>query len=428
MDRLKFSIYNRLVADENQYYLFNRRTGALAELSQYEKDRYLNLLNSDDEIFDGSDSFINSLEEGQFLVSRDLNEIRQLQIEAEKLNTAENRVLGLTIAPTLDCNFRCSYCYEKRSEKRNTMTTEVQEDLLTFIKNNLKGKSGLSVCWYGGEPTLTLSIIENLSEQIIKICEEAKKSYFASMITNGFLLTAKNIKIINKCRITALQITLDGLKTDHDKRRIHKNGNGTFDTIVNNLIENYDILPFVSLRVNTDRLNKNSVFELYNFFKDLNMLDKIAVYPGKISNIDDCYNKDSCLSSEDYSELAFNFSKITNESVQNLIPSRILARCTADSDHSFVIGPKGELYKCWDDIGKKEYATGDIRTGWNENNRYNQFKKSMPFSDVECINCDCLPICFGNCPRQFIKQKECSKYKYILDKTVILAVKRLTEE
>lgn len=426
METLKFSIFNRLVADENQYYLFNTRTGSLAELNQDEKDRYISLLNSDDSSFGSSDLFIRSLIEAQFLISKDLNEIQLLETEAENLNCAENRVLGLTIAPTLNCNFCCTYCYEKKSDKRNTMTADVQEDLLTFIKNNLKGKSGLSVCWYGGEPTLTLSIIENLSEQIIKICEEAKISYFASMITNGFLLTAENIKTINKCQITALQVTLDGLKKDHDRRRIHKNGNGTFDTIVNNLIENYNLLPHVSLRVNTDRANRNSVFDLYCFFKELNMLDKIAVYPGKTSNIDDCCHKDSCLSSQDFSELALSYLKATNASVQKLLPARKQIRCTADSDQSYVIGPQGELYKCWDDIGKKEYTTGDIWTGWNENNRFIQFKNSMPFSDLECVNCDCLPICLGNCPRLFFEQKECSKYKYILDKAVILAAKRLT--
>lgn len=49
----------------------------------------------------------------------------------------KNRFLGtqinLVIAPTMNCNFRCPYCYE--SHRDITMSMDMQDGLVKFVNN-----------------------------------------------------------------------------------------------------------------------------------------------------------------------------------------------------------------------------------------------------------------------------------------------------
>lgn len=66
------------------------------------------------------------------------------QVEREEMKAVSHlvrfsdRSLGLTIAPTLDCNFCCPYCYEKGQHK-TTMTSEVEDQLVSFVKKRSRG-------------------------------------------------------------------------------------------------------------------------------------------------------------------------------------------------------------------------------------------------------------------------------------------------
>lgn len=46
---------------------------------------------------------------------------------------------------------------------------------------------------------------------------------------------------------------------------------------------------------------------------------------------------------------------------------------------TFVIGPFGELYKCWVDVGRKEKIIGSIYDGGCILRRYNQTHHGIPY-------------------------------------------------
>lgn len=61
--------------------------------------------------------------------------------------------MSLIIAPTLDCNFRCPYCFEDL--KKIYMTKGTVNAIKNFVRNKIKnGVTNLNVSWYGGEPLL----------------------------------------------------------------------------------------------------------------------------------------------------------------------------------------------------------------------------------------------------------------------------------
>lgn len=92
--------------------------------------------------------------------------------------------------------------------------------------------------------------------------------------------------------------------------------------------------------------------------------------------------------------------------------------CCADTLNAYVIGPNGDLYKCWNDIGNKERSVGNIKEPIKKYNKmYSDYPLWSPFNHEECINCNILPLCMGGCVYNGLKigKPECEKWIYNLD-------------
>lgn len=96
--------------------------------------------------------------------------------------------LSLTIAPSMACNFKCVYCYEGSKVKNVTMTQEVMDGVIEFIKKS--ECKALSITWYGGEP---LCAWDKILEFNKKIEELNLKSFTQDIVTNGSLLDEEKI-------------------------------------------------------------------------------------------------------------------------------------------------------------------------------------------------------------------------------------------
>jgi uncharacterized protein len=73
--------------------------------------------------------------------------------------------------------------------------------------------------------------------------------------------------------------------------------------------------------------------------------------------------------------------------------------CMVNTLNAFIIGPNGEMYKCWDDVNHPERIIGNIKDNEISNKRlflHYQISTS-PFSNDECKNCLIFPSCSGAC-------------------------------
>ena len=138
----------------------------------------------------------------------------------------------------MECNFACSYCYEKNNKDSKTgkMSSSIQKALLEFIYKRALHCEKLEIVWYGGEPLLCQDVIESLSASIISFCNTNNIIYDASIITNGYLLNKHSSDFLKKNKIEMLQVTIDGNEQIHNKRRPLKNGTQTYFTIVKNIL------------------------------------------------------------------------------------------------------------------------------------------------------------------------------------------------
>lgn len=405
----------------DDYLIYNSRTNALAVL---EEDNYKALKafeRGEKALVD--EEFIQGLLQGGYVVDKHIDELALLKHNM-LMNRYSKEILFLTIAPTMQCNFACTYCYEKNSDKAGIMQEEVKEKIVQLVENQIEDIKELVITWYGGEPTLALDTIYELSEKLSKLCEANHVKYFASIVTNGYNLSTEIAEKLNEHHVKHMQITLDGPPDIHDSRRFLHNGSKTFERIVNNVVECVDIIEGISVRINVDQHNIDRAKELIAIFDKHGIRDKVYLYLGYVESINGCYNSANCNSFKEFSKKKFQFDEnfledASGDDAMKFYPSLKANACTADDANSYVIAPDGKAYKCWSDIGIEEYVVQDLLkddTGLF-GKRYWEYIMYDPTHDERCKTCKVLPLCMGGCPykRVMKNQERCNEYKHSLD-------------
>jgi len=353
------------------------------------------------------------LNEGRFLVESNKTEYNKLLLNQLKTRFNSNS-LSLTIAPTRACNFNCPYCYEKdRANKK--MTEKAQNSVIDFVKRQ-EAINNLHIAWYGGEPTLALKEIQYMSAEFQKIQE----NYSAMMVTNGFLLD-RMLDYFDELKINRLQITLDGIKETHDKSRYLLNGKGTFDKILTNIelfLSKHKV--GISVRMNIDRNNSKNYVPLLKLLKE-RFGNKVSLYPAFVHDYGGGCRADSCY--QDGFQKALFLKKLFEEEgiySPELYPFRASKGCMMQIMNSFVVGPEGELYKCWHHLGMKEKIVGSLlhpNVITNIGLLANEMIDGDVMFDNECKNCVLFPSCNGGCVDNKVNSKktECIPFKSMLE-------------
>ena len=149
--------------------------------------------------------------------------------------SVSNDLIRLTIYPTEQCNFRCSYCYEYFNNSK--MDNTVQKGLLKFLDKRIENTKIIYMNWFGGEPLLAKDIIFKISNFINNKTNVFDCIHIGNMTTNGYLLDIITFTQLVQLGIKNFQITLDGFKDQHNKTRKLINGGETFDVIWANLLK-----------------------------------------------------------------------------------------------------------------------------------------------------------------------------------------------
>ncbi|WP_251862415.1 radical SAM protein [Clostridium sp. Marseille-Q2269] len=398
----KKSIYNILIKESHgKTLIFNTYSTALGVLNLDLKDLYNNIESE----YDKNNKDIIFLKENGFIVDHNIDEFKRLCVE-ERVNRFDDSILNLTIAPTMSCNMICSYCYEAKSNQ--FMNNNVIHKLITFInkkiiKNNLKE---INLVWYGGEPLLCIELLKKISCKIILLCNKYNIKYSSSIVTNGVLLDVNTAKILkHQCKINHVQITIDGLRIMHNKRRRLKNNEDSFNIIIKNINDINDILNII-IRVNIDKKNIMEMHKLIDYLIDYTNLGnkvKINFHPIVVKNTDFCNVEEKhCINAKEFDNIeATLINKLYNkgaiDSIYKLDPMHNSVFCTAVCNNSFVIDPEGFLYACWDFIGIKEKRIGSI---FDDEISINSERCKWLLLDIpqQCSTCNLVPMCKGGCP------------------------------
>lgn len=131
----------------------------------------------------------------------------------------EMEISNLTFIITDDCNFNCSYCFQKKEKK--TITHEVIRKAVDFFYPHLKAQGRIQVGFYGGEPLLAFDKIQYavklLQEKNQEETNKENKKIQFAVTTNGSLLTDEMLQYFDSRRFN-LVLSFDGLAQDSGRK------------------------------------------------------------------------------------------------------------------------------------------------------------------------------------------------------------------
>lgn len=396
--KYKNSIYNVLIPteDSEKITIWNTRSGSVLRLLP---DVWSAIIN---ESFGESciSDFIDGLYNQGVIVPYDFNEYNAILFSRRTCQYAPSSTFSLIIAPTLACNFKCEYCFEKGKNHGKIMEEETKNKIIEFVENRFKNEKNtktLSVTWFGGEPLLGYkAIITSLSESLISLCEKYGINYNSYIVTNGYYMSADVIpSLVKDCRITNYQITLDGPEAEYCKKK--KATPEEYKTVIDNIfaLSSYTFDNHIScqinIRINVDKSNYQIAKELVDdLTSDERYRNNIFFYLGKIQG-DGC----GCFNLEEFESVQKDFEKFTNSKLQDILPTKCVW-CDQQTLNNFCIGPNGEIYKCERDFGDTAKVVGSLFTGLNYSDHLLGFFDPGIYD--KCKSCKLFPVCLGGCP------------------------------
>jgi uncharacterized protein len=319
--------------------------------------------------------------------------------------------LYVILKVTKNCNLRCSYCYESKSENI-TMPIKL---LLKCLEEITSFSEDSNIILHGGEPMSTgIAYWKTFFEYGEKIQKNDKKITY-NIQSNGMYINKEWIALIKKYNIS-IGFSLDGHKKVHDKHRLTRNGKGTFEKIISNL----DIISRASIEkkclsvITKDSLS--NIDSLYHFFEEQS-LKSIDFLPCMIGNPKNGEKIDLTLSPEEYAEFLIKYYDLWKSGNREYTVrtfsdfTKILNKKKPESCHFIYpkicgrevisINTNGDIYPCDTFADVKEMCMGNIFTDGLE--KIYSIKKNYDFYEIantipkKCETCAYLKYCYGGC-------------------------------
>lgn len=408
--KYKLSAYNLYISKNNNIVIFNTRTSNIVEL---ESPMII-------------EEYVEDLLRLGMIVTKETNELKQLKEEYNNRSLVCNSFNAI-IAVTQDCQCRCFYCYEEHPKVY--MDDRTKSSLVELVKKHASLGEKINIVWYGGEPLLDFQTIVELTTKFQSICKKYDVKYSAQMISNAYGFDNRMISQIDDLDIKEVQITLDGLREEHNKRRPVIGDKDPFETIINNILQiNSKSHTNIKVRINVDKNNSEEAYRVIDLLKDYN-LEHFDITLGMLKTFGctgHCTRCNSLFSMKEFANEYVRFRdylKINGfeKACSKMQPIPKMNACTLDSPNSYVIGPDGECYKCISQVGEKEHSIGNVNTGFDEE----AHKQFSAFNFESCRHCKYLPICRGGClyRKAKIDNSECEIWKYCTEKLIKELVK-----
>ena len=239
--------------------------------------------------------------------------------------------------------------------------------------------------------------------------EKTGIEFSAFIITNGSKIDDTTIdKMVNKWKIQAIQITLDGSYEEYFSRKDYVDQN---DAVYYKILDTIRKLAAkginVQLRMNIDKNNRESILDAVT---DINELfknnSKVNCYPAFLTGTNEPLTEnekiDFIKKMIEISQGKFN----VNEYLYRLPKTKA---CYYYQKNAFSIDVNGNVFICEHMLGRERQSMGNIKTEIAAIEREQSGKRK------ECQKCVFLPKCQGGC-MDSLKHGEipCFTDKYII--------------
>lgn len=404
--------------------LWNTYTGAISVFRSEQREMVEQLL-SRKGVAGAPSGIAKYLADRGFLVRSDVDEYRRFRLAHGRDQYRTDR-LELILLASEDCNFRCTYCYEDFA--RGTMRPEVRQGIKALLEHRGPSIKNLSIGWFGGEPLYGWEAVRDLAPYFHSYCRKAGIPLSCHMTTNGYLLNRDIATQLLSWDMRVFNITLDGLAADHDKRRLGRDGSGTFDQIIANLkmLHGMDDEFIVTVRMNYDRDNLPGLEPLLDLLKrELQGDPRFRMYFFAVERWGSVNDNNDAIcglreGDDAYARLmsagqARGMNVGTGVGEYNRVGG---GACYAARPYNFIVGATGKLMKCTVALDKEDRNVVGQLTAEGEiildTDKLALWTEPAFEDDKVCRKCHVLPLCKGQfCPldRMDTGKRECMPVK-----------------
>jgi His-Xaa-Ser system radical SAM maturase HxsB len=228
------------------------------QFSRFDRDDYLLVNESGEYIFISKDDFHKlirgnlppespyyyDLKSRHFINTEHLPET--LEMVSAKYRTRKRFISDFTslhmMVITLKCTNKCAYCQvsaEGDDAKGFDMSPEVARRVVDCI---FKSPSpSIKIEFQGGEPTLNWETLKETVLYAKKVNQKCQKHLDFVVCTNLVKVDTQKLMFFREHGIH-ISTSLDGPRDLHDKNRILRSGGGTYDNVIKNIYNAFDIL------------------------------------------------------------------------------------------------------------------------------------------------------------------------------------------
>lgn len=340
-----------------------------------------------------------------FLIDSNFDEMADLQKRfIEEKSDMKNLALGIVL--TKACNFRCIYCNQEHTS--DSFSDDDASRVIEYIKKSLYGVKSFNITWWGGEPLLKISMIEQISNQLISLCHKNNTNYNAFISTNGSLINLNIAERMLACQINNIQISIDGPAKWHNKQRPTLSKKDSYKLVLNgisNLVKTYNTeRRFITIRIQLTRQMEIEINEWVKLFNDLQsyknniILHLVPVHETFRFDIHDTISTN---------EMESQYIKVIELGLQNgfvfadqsILGRNSLMYCGAIPDRGWFVLPGARITKCNNTFDDPNNDCGKIMPNGNLT-LFSQAQKWIEFSPFtldKCRHCSVLPVCMGGC-------------------------------
>lgn len=379
-------IINADIGDKSIYY--NLTNGTMLEADALEKVEIEKCLENPN---DRMNEYWENLYNASFLLDDSYDEMKAIKLRHWK-KCFEKDCFEVTIIPTLRCNEKCVYCYQ-RGIQYDVLDMDDADfnDILKYLKM-VKSKN-IRINWYGGEPLLCKDKILAFCKQLDK---DSRHIYTYSISTNATMFDYDFYTTMVNYGLTIVDTTLVGEEKSFE--RLGRAHCGGYRRVKNNIVNIARIVPVV-VSINLCSTNMEEIKELLDDFREYSDLP-ITFSFTRIVSYENNPSSEIELDIDTYMKKVIELSNYAISNGLHVCDMSCFENdgvyCGTYINNNFTIAPGNNIFECENSFLTKN-AVGKIIDGKVISKSNTCHLCADPYEVLECQDCKILPYCNGGC-------------------------------
>ena len=278
-------------------------------------------------------------------------------------------------------------------------TTDKQFQGLYLITNFKDNNYWQQITFYGGEP----SINKELLKQAIPYARKVFNDEYTSIVVNTNLtIYDEELFEIYKANDIEVQVSIDGKKEQHDLHRKKRDGTGSFEIVLENILKlkklGVRVVPMITASdANVDNFSDIlcdiiEKLDVDDFGVNILITNSYSIdksYPLKLA-------REMIKAYKRIGKKVFDYSFV--ELYEGILGiSKDITKNSCGSGRKITVFPNGKVFSCQALEKHPKNYMGNLTDDFINSENWNYWRKRNKFLNENCLNCEVIGSCGGGC-------------------------------